>query len=255
MWKIAKYNLYDIVHNKIVLSYAVFLLIISISLFVLDGDPSRSLISLMSVILIVVPLISMVFSTIFLYNNYEFIELLATQPVKRAYILLANYTGVAGSLSCAYAAGVGIPVLIYAPGATGAVLIIAGIALTLIFTSLSFLVTMSTRDKARGIGMALLLWFVFSIIYDGLIITVLFFFSDYPLEKVVLVVSSLNPVDLARISILLKMDISALMGYTGAVFKDFFGTAMGTAVTSLLMAAWAVLPLVAAVRTFLKKDL
>lgn len=255
MWKIAKYTLYDIVRNKIVLFYAVFLLVISISLFMLDGDPSRSISSLMSVVLIIVPLISMIFPTIFLYNNYEFIELLATQPVKRMHILLANYTGVAGSLTFAYTAGVAIPVLIYAPGATGATLVVTGTALTLIFTSLSFLVTMTTRDKARGIGMALLLWFFFSIIYDGLIIAFLFFFSDYPLERPVLFISSLNPVDLARICILLKMDISALMGYTSAVYKDFFGRGTGILYTSAVMLVWIIVPLAWSLRMFKRKDL
>ncbi len=36
--------------------------------------------------------------------------------------------------------------------------------------------------------------------------------------------SALNPIDLSRILILLQLDVSAMMGYTGAVFKDFFGT-------------------------------
>jgi Cu-processing system permease protein len=255
MLKIAKYTVYDIIRNKVVLSYAVFLFVINTSLFMLDTDPSRSISSIMSVMLIVVPLVSIIFSTIFIYNSYEFIELLVAQPIKRNHILLANYLGVTASLTMAYLVGTALPLAVYAPGATGIYLIIIGVILTFIFTSLAFLGAVISRDKAKGIGMALLLWFFFSVIYDGLLIGFLFLFSDYPLEKPVLFITTFNPIDLGRISIMMKMDISALMGYTGAVYRDFFGTQAGMAYTLLLLILWAVVPLVIAVRIFRKKNL
>lgn len=255
MLKIAKYTVYDIIQNKIILSYTVFLLVISLSLFTLDRDPSRSLSSLMSVVLIVLPLISIIFSTIFIYNNNEFIELLVAQPVKRSHILLADYSGVTASLILAFLIGTGIPVAIYAPGITGLYLTIIGIALTSIFTSLAFMCAVISRDKAKGIGMALLLWFFFSVIYDGLLMGFLFMFNDYPLEKPVLFITMFNPIDLGRISVMMKMDISALMGYTGAVYRDFFGTNIGIVITLLLLALWAVIPLMIAVSIFRKKNL
>jgi Cu-processing system permease protein len=51
------------------------------------------------------------------------------------------------------------------------------------------------------------------------------------------------------------MDISALMGYTGALYKNIFGTAMGMAVTLVLMMLWIAVPLISAVRIFQKKNL
>lgn len=255
MLKIAKYTVYDIARNKIILSYAIFLLVISLSLFMLDNDPSRSLNSLMSVMLIVIPLVGIIFSTIFIYNNSEFIELLVAQPVRRSYILLADYLGVAGSLSLAYLIGMALPVTIYAPGTTGLYLIVTGIALTFIFTSIAFFCAVISRDKARGIGMALLLWFFFSVVYDGLLMGFLFLFNDYPLEKPVLFFTMFNPIDLARITVMMKMDIAALMGYTGAVYRDFFGTNIGMVFTLILLAIWAVIPLIIAVQIFRKKDL
>ena len=32
------------------------------------------------------------------------------------------------------------------------------------------LASVSTRDKARGIGIAILLWFLFTMIYDGFVL-------------------------------------------------------------------------------------
>ena len=70
-----------------------------------------------------------------------------------------------------------------------------------------------------------------------------------------LIFSALNPIDLSRILILLKMDVSALMGYTGAVFQDFFGTVTGTVVAVATLLVWIAAPCWLSVRSFVKKDL
>ena len=52
----------------------------------------------------------------------------------------------------------------------------------------------------------------------------------------------LNPIDLSRTLILLKLDISALLGYTGAVFKQFFGTSLGLIISFVMLMIWVILP-------------
>jgi len=253
--KLSRYVLYDIVRNKIVIAYTIFLFVISMSLFRMEENNGKAMLSLLNILLIVVPLISMIFSTIHYYNSYEFIELMLSQPMSRTRILLSEYAGVALSLVAAFLIGVGIPIVVFSPDETGLAMIFTGCMLTLVFTSIAFWASVKSKDKARGIGFALLLWFYFSLIYDGLILLILFSFSDYPLEKLTLVLSALNPVDLGRIFIMLKMDVSALMGYTGALYQDFFGSVWGMLFTTGIMLLWAALPLYAAVRTFRKKDL
>jgi Cu-processing system permease protein len=225
------------------------------SLFRMEDNSGKAMLSLLNIILIVIPLISMIFSTIHYYNSYEFIELMLSQPMSRTKILLSEYSGVALSLVTAFLIGVGIPVVVFSLNATGLAMIFTGCALTIVFTSIAFWSSVKARDKARGIGFALLLWFYFSLIYDGLILLILFSFSDYPLEKLTLFLSALNPVDLGRIFIMLKMDVSALMGYTGALYEDFFGSIRGMLFTTGIMLLWALLPLYGAIRTFRKKDL
>jgi Cu-processing system permease protein len=146
-------------------------------------------------------------------------------------------------------------VAIYHFDATGISLVFSGAVLSIVFSSLAFLASVLSRDKARGIGTALLLWFYFAVIYDALVLLVLFSFSDYPLEKLTLALSSLNPIDLARIFIMLNMDVSALMGYTGATYKNFFGSAAGMVYTSGIMLLWIVVPCWLAIRSFRRKDL
>jgi len=181
MIKLSRYVLYDILRNKIVIAYTVFLFIISMSLFRMEENSGKAMLSLLNIILLVVPLISMIFATIHYYNSYEFIELMLAQPMSRKKILLSEYCGVALSLVTAFLIGVGIPVLFFSLDTTGLAMIFTGCVLTVVFTSLAFWASSKAKDKARGIGLALLLWFYFSLIYDGLILLILFSFSDYPL--------------------------------------------------------------------------
>jgi Cu-processing system permease protein len=255
MLKISKYVLYDIVRNKVTIAYTVFLLLVSLSLFQMEEASTKAVMSLTNIVLIVVPLVSMVFATIHWYNSYEFIELMLTQPISRKKVLLSEYAGTSASLLGAFGVGVGLPVALYHFDATGLALILIGALLTLVFTSIAFLGSVLSRDKAKGIGVALMLWFYFALIYDGLVLLVLFSFSDYPLEKLTLLLSSLNPIDLGRIFLMLQLDISALMGYTGATYKDFFGSSFGLLYTVGIMVIWAMVPLWLALRYFNRKDI
>ena len=255
MLRIVKYVLYDILQNRIVIGYTLFLLAVSFGLFNLSNDPVKGLIGLLNIALIVTPLVSIVFSTIHFYNSYEFIELLAAQPIRRSVIIRSEFFGLALALSVAVLVGMGIPVLLFAPTATGLSLLLAAIGLTVVFVSIALLASVATRDKAKGIGLALLLWFYFSLLYDALVLFLMFAFADYPLEKAMLAFVSLNPIDLARVVVLLQMDISALMGYTGALFREFLGTGWGIAFAIAVLLLWATVPMWLAVRIFRKKDL
>lgn len=255
MLKITKYVLYDILRNKILIAYTAFLMILSCCLFYLEENPDKAISSLLTIVTIIVPLIAMIFTTTYFYNSSEFIELLVSQPLKRNTILMAEYVGIAGSLLIALLVGLGIPICIYALDTLGITLLFTGVLLSLIFTSLAFLCSILTRDKAKGIGLSLLIWFFFSVVYDGLILGILFSFSDYPLEKTIITLSALNPVDLARIIIMLKLDVSALMGYTGAIYKNILGSQWGMLISLLIMVLWFVLPLLLSLKLFKKKNL
>lgn len=255
MLRIIKYVLYDILQNWIVIGYTLFLLLVSLGLFNLSGDATKGLISLLNIVLIVTPLVSVVFATIHYYNAAEFIELLAAQPVRRSIIIWSEFLGLAGALTLAVLLGVGLPVLLYAPNTTGLTLVLVAVGLSITFVSIALLAAAITRDKARGIGISLLLWFYFSLLYDSLVLFLIFSFSDYPLEKPMVALAALNPIDLARVSVLLQMDISALMGYTGALFREFLGTWMGLFFALIIQLLWICVPMALALRIFKTKDL
>ncbi|UKJ07966.1 ABC transporter permease subunit [Solitalea lacus] len=255
MIKILKYVALDILKNKIIIAYTFLLILISLSAFSLEDNPSKGVLTELSIILLTVPLVSVLFSTIYIYNSNEFIELLISHPVKRSMIWKALFTGLSLSLVLAFLLGAGIPILLFADFSAALMMTIAGSLLTIIFVAIAFLTSMLTRDKAKGIGISILLWLYFALLFDGLILFLLFQLSDYPVEKLVVLLSSLSPIDICRILILLQLDVSAMMGYTGAVFKNFFGTDLGLSLSFLLLVLWIVVPFKISLIKFKKKDL
>lgn len=255
MRKIIKFVIIDILRNKIVIAYTLFLLATSLSVFSLEDNSSKGLLSLLNLILFIVPLVSIIFTTIYIYNSAEFMELLVSQPLRRKNIWLSLFFGLSGSMVLAFLIGSGIPILLNEASPTGFMMIGVGTIITIIFVAISFLTTVYTRDKAKGIGISILLWIYFSLLFDGIVLFLLFQFADYPIEKIMVGVSALNPIDLGRILILLRLDESALMGYTGAVFKDFFGTTIGTSIAFATLILWIAIPVMISTRKFNRKDL
>ncbi len=255
MNKVIKYVVYDIVRNRFVLSYTLLLLLISLAFFGFEADPNKGLLSMLNIILMVVPLVSIIFTTIHFYNSYEFLELLSAQPISRRTIFFSQYLGVCIALCLAFLIGIGLPVYIFEGSASGLTLVFCGLLLTLVFVSLAFMASAITKDKAKGIGISLGIWFYFSIVYDGLVLTALLSFSDYPLEKASLFFTALNPSDLARILVLMKLDISALLGVTGAIFQQFFNSNTGIITAISLLFLWIAAPVLTAFRIFHRKDL
>lgn len=255
MNQLVKIILSDILKNKIVIIYTLILAILSWSSFALEDNSSKGMLTILNVILFTVPLVAILFTTIYLYNSSEFIELLLSQPIKRKKIWLSLYYGLSIALLLAFFVGAGIPLLINSLNIAGVMMLSIGFLISVIFVSLAFLSAIITRDKAKGIGVAIIIWLYFALLFDGIVLFLLFQLSDYPIENAMVVVTALSPVDLARILMLLYLDVSAMMGYTGAVFKEFFGTSFGLLISIILLCLWAFIPFLISLRKFKLKDL
>jgi len=259
MVKILKYSFYELIRSRWSYVYFLFFLLLGFVLLFLNNDVSKAVITLMNIITILVPLMGTLFGIMFFYNSKEFTELLLAQPLKRSSIFIGQLFGVATSLSLSLIVGLGIPFLIYGITKSDALfdftlLIVTGGFLTFIFTAISFYIGLSNENKIKGFGYAILFWLFMAIIYDGLFLISLILFEEYPLDTFSLLASMANPIDLSRILILLKLDISALMGYTGAVFKKFFGTNLGLTVSLGVLSLWILIPLLLIRKKSLKKD-
>ncbi len=239
--------------------YFLFYLLLGVVLLFLNNDLSKAVITLMNVIIILVPLIGTIFGVMYYYNSKEFTELLLAQPIKRSYIFLGQYLGVAFSLSMSLILGLGLPFIFYGIFKSAAIwdfalLLVTGAFLTFIFTALAFNIALANENKIKGFGYAILLWLFLAVIYDGIFLMFLVMFDEYPLDKFSLIASMFNPIDLSRILILLKLDISALLGYTGAVFQKFFGTSQGLIISIFVLSLWVIISTYNIYRISRKKD-
>lgn len=247
MNKILKYSFYDLARSLWGYLYLAFYLVSTLALLSLSHDLSRAIVSLMNIIIIITPLVSMVLGTMYYYNSKEFAELLLAQPIKRKSVFLGQYMGLASSLCMSFSLGMGLPFVFYGVFVSDqiwnfAMLLVVGIILTLVFTALAFLIASRFENKIKGFGIAIITWLMLAVVYDGLFLLGMVLFEAYPLEKASLIATMFNPIDLSRILIMLKLDISSLMGYTGALFQNFFGSAWGVMIVLLTLIMWVLVP-------------
>ena len=259
MIKILKYSFFDLMRSRWSYVYFAFYLALGFVLLFLNNDVNKAVITLMNIIIVLTPLIGTIFGVMYYYNSKEFTELLLAQPIKRSTIFTGQYLGISISLTLSLILGLGIPFLIYGLFMSSAIfefllLLVVGSLLNFIFVALAFNIALSNENKIKGFGYAILMWLFLAVIYDGLFLISLVMFNEYPLDKFALSATMFNPIDLSRILILLKLDISALLGYTGAVFKKFFGTNLGFFISMGVMLLWVVFPVLRIRGKLKKKD-
>lgn len=256
MIKILKYTFFDLIRSSWNYLYFAFFLVTTIGLVNLSGDASRTLVSMMNIVVVLVPLISTLFGVMYYYNSRDFLELLLSQPLKRISVFSGQFLGLVVSLDLSYILGILLGLLI-----TGTIiskgfviLMITGSLLTAIFSGFAYLISVNNENRIKGFGIAILVWLFLAVIYDGFFLLSLIIFKDYPLEDFTLIATLLNPIDLSRILIILDLDISALMGFSGAVFTKFFGSSLGSVVAIALLVFWAILPTGIFLKIAQKKD-
>jgi len=257
--KIMKYELRDVGRSRSLFAYALFFAIVTDALLRFGGG-GKALVSLASVALFIIPLVALVFGTVFLDNARDFTELLLAQPITRRQLYSGLYLGLTLPLGAAFVAGVLVPFALHraasdaALRASLAALLAVGVTLTFVFTAFAFVIAAWSEDRLRRMGTAIGVWLLLAVLYDGLVLVLVMLFGDYPIERPMLAVMAANPVDLARVLMLLQLDMSALMGYTGAAFQELFSGGKGIAIASLALAFWVAVPVLLGQRSFRKRD-
>lgn len=256
--KLAGYELRDVIRSRWILLYGLFFFGLAEALLRFGGGSTHALISLINIVLLLVPLVGVVFGTMYLYSARDFIELLLSQPVNRRQLFLGLYIGLAAPLGASFLLGTAAPFILRGMPLEAAgplvTLLAVGTMLTLIFVGFAFPIVIGSDERVKGLGTALGVWLVLSVVYDALVLFILQAAADYPLEGPALGMMLLNPVDLGRTLLLMQVDIAALMGYTGAVFEQFFGSTLGSVAAGGLLVIWALLPFVIGLRRFGRKD-
>lgn len=249
----------DLARNRWLLAYAGVLALVTEALFFFGGTGNQVVLSLLNATLLVVPLVALVFGTMHVHASREYVELLLSQPLPRSAVFTGLYLGLTLPLMGAFALGVGGPLALHArsdgaPLGALLLLVLGGALLTAGFAALAMVIALRTDDRLRGMAVALGAWFALTIGYDGAVLAAISMFGDWPLERPLLGLMLANPVDVVRVTVLTSLDASALLGYTGAVFRRVFGSALGPAVGVVTLAVWCALPVVLARRRFIARD-
>jgi Cu-processing system permease protein len=256
--RIFKYELRDVGRSRWVLAYFAFFVLCSEGLLRFSGVDSKALLGLTNIVLLIVPFVTMVFTTMYVYSSREFIEVMLAQPVRRVQIYVGVLLGVCVPLVVAVSAGIGIPLLIHAGDegfAMRAVTLVACAgSLTVLTTVAAVWIAFAVTDRLKGLTLGIGAWLFLAVVYDGVVLAVITGLSDYPLDRAVLALSFLNPLDLVRLLMLLQFDVAALMSYTGVLLSEAFSGARGVAsiITALLF--WTIVPGWLGFRAFHKRD-
>jgi len=254
MYNVSRSIASDLLKNKAILIYGLLLAVLGWGMFLVESQPEKTILALLQITLIVVPLMTSIFATIYYYNSAEFIQLLLIQPVRRSRIIWGIFVGLTGGFILSFLFGIGLPLLLFYPMKASFYLCISGILLSVIFTGLALWVSTHQQDKARSIGIVLLLWIFFVFIFDGILLWVMYQLAAYPIKQSILAVTFLNPVSIARILVVMQTEAAALLGLSGAVFQDFFGSTRGSTMAVLTLIVWGGVPYFFIRKRFLKRD-
>jgi Cu-processing system permease protein len=249
----------DLFRSRFILAYFLFHLAAGYGLMQYAPTSSAGLGALLSLVLFLAPLCAVIFGSLYFYQARGFQELMLAQPVGRKALFAGQALALALALCLAFGLGLGIPTLAAGFSSEADLLMLGlflggGILLHLCFLAIGFLVALSIEDRLRGFSTSLMVWLVMVFLYDGGLLYLLTQFSDYPLDRFTIGAILFNPVDLERILVLMQLDASVLLGYTGAVFRRFFGTTMGIFAALGAMSLWVMVPTALFFQRLGKKD-
>lgn len=258
MKKVFQYSFLDLIRSRWTAIYFLFFLLACGGLLYLSGDSSKVVVSLMNVIILLVPLISMIYGLMYMYQVRDYVEIMLAQPISRRSIFSGYFLGLSAALSLSLIGGLLVPLAIFHPAqllsAQWLMLVLIAVLLTVIFSAIACWLVLKHENRLKGFGLGLFLWLLLAVIYDGIFLVLLVAFENYPLENAALGLTLLNPIDMGRVLLIFQLDYSALMGYTGAVFEKFFGTLTGSFVIAGAYLLWIAGPVMLLLRKAKLKD-
>lgn len=259
MLKVFKFSFYSLLRSFWLIAYVLFFIAIGFALLAFAQTFEKAIVSMMSVTLAIIPLISLLFGIMYYYSSREFVEFLLSQPLKRSHVFVALIAALSVSLSLCFVLGLLIPFGFFGIMVSPAVfsfilLLITGVLLTIIFVIIAFYISLINENRIKGFGLGILIWLYFAVLYDAIFLGLIIAFQDYPIEGMTIFLTLLNPIDMARVLIMLKLEISSLMGYTGAVFNDYFGTVKGIIIALVSSIIWVAIPFWAFIKKVKYKD-
>jgi len=257
--------------NRWVASSIVLLATLAFALSALGSAPtgtidanalSVSVASLSSLSVYLLPLIALMLSFPALVGELErgTLLLLLTYPVARWQVVVGKFVGHLGILILAVFVGYGTPALVTALQGDGdsagwqsyLAMMGSSVLLGAAFISLGYLVSASVRERATAAGLAIGVWLAFVVLYDIGLLGLLLADGDQSISPTVFsTLMHVNPTDAYRIFNLMGSEGASLVSGLAGLAEQVGTSAM---LSIAVMAAWVVVPLIAATALFYRRE-
>jgi Cu-processing system permease protein len=250
-------------------AFAALALAVAVSGYVLSGgsgiqDFARTAASLVEIVILLVPLTALLLGVLTLASDRGNAELLFSQPVPRAAILLGRVLGIYQALVSAQAMGFGAAgVVIYAQageeGISGFLVVVAAaFVLTGVCLGLAALIAAGNigRRRSRALALALVVWLLLVVVADLVALGAASLLRSGAASRLLITAAIVNPVGAVRTSALLLIEGTAAFGSASLALLRFAG---GPVHAGLLLAGslvlWLGLPFWFASRRLSRADI
>lgn len=272
LWLCARYELLLAVRSRWLQTFAAVFaglaLAVSSAGYILSGghgvqDFSRTAVSLVQIVLLLVPLASLVFGGLALTPDRGAAELLYSQPVPRSALLIGRMLGVWLALAAAELVGFGVAgvVMRTQAGLDGlaryGALVLTAVAITGVFLAMAtWLASVNAGRRTRVLAAALVVWFVTVVLFDLVVLGAASLLRSGSASRLLISATLINPVDAARTGVLLAIEGTAAFGAASLALLRFTGGAgAAAALVVLSLATWLVAPLWLAARALERADI
>ncbi|WP_445156525.1 ABC transporter permease [Halomonas sp. E14] len=213
---------------------------------------STTIVSLSSLAVFLIPLIALMlaYDSIVGEDEAGTLLLLLTYPMSRVELLAGKFVGHAATLGAATLVGFGLAGLVITLlghsenlGETLAALglfIVSAMLLGWAFIGLAYLVSVSVTEKSRAAGVALIVWFLFVIVYDLGLLALLVGTGGQVSESLFHYLLLLNPTDIFRIVNLTFFEAARTQSGLASIGAD---AAFPPALLLAALLAWVAAPL------------
>ena len=204
--------------------------------------------SLVSLVIYLVPLIALLlgFDAIVGERERGSLDLLLAYPITRGELLLGKYLGLALALALAMLAGLAaVGVVLAGQFGTRALFhysgfVISALLMGLAFLSLAVLISVLARDRTRASGAAIILWFLFVLVFDLALLGVLVGTAGRYGGEIFPYLLLLNPTDVFRIlNVFSAENVRSAYGLVSVVPPVL----LRLDVLAAVMAGWIAIPL------------
>ncbi len=277
VWAVLKKEFLDNVRNRWILAisaiFVILTLVVSYFGATLTGGGvgfqgfSETVLGMLTVVISLIPILGLMLSYASIVGEKErgSIHLLLSMPVTRLEAILGKFLGLGAVIVASIISGLGIAggVIMASAGTEGwenyLSFLLAAIALALAFLSVGFLLSTLAKRRSTAMGLAVLIWFLFAMIFDltltGIYVAMGGSISFMPGEVTALpdwfyAVSLANPADA------FTYFASSVFGFTGAFgYSYVLPHFVNEGTTSLSLVLWTLVPLGVSLWRFQRQDL